>query len=79
MTFNRRVNARTPGPFRTKVVTQGVDPQLSCYDKSSRLKQHFKEHPALRTETLSCDARDFGIGRTPGYPPPPWPPPETSN
>jgi hypothetical protein len=63
LTFNRRINARTPGPFRTKVVTEGVDPQVSCYYKSSRLKQYFKEHRALRTETVICDTRDFGIGR----------------
>ena len=39
-----------PGSFRTKVVTRGVDPQLYCYYKSSRIKQYFKEHRALRTE-----------------------------
>jgi len=63
LTFNRRINARTPGTFRTKVVTEGVDPQVSCYYRSSRLKQYFKEHRALRTETVICDTRDFGIGR----------------
>jgi hypothetical protein len=72
LTFNRRINARTPGPFRTKVVTEGVDPQVSCYYKSSRLKQYFKEHRALRTETVICDTRDFGIAdgstRTTGKP-----------
>jgi hypothetical protein len=35
----------------------------SCYDKSSRIKQYFKQHRALRTETVVCDTRDFGIGR----------------
>jgi hypothetical protein len=61
--FDRKVTARTPGKFRTKVVTKGVDPQLNCYYKSSRLKQYFKGHRALRTETVICDTRDFGIGR----------------
>ena len=61
--FDRRVNARTPGTFRTKVITRGVDPQLCCNYKSSRLKQYFKEHRALRTETVIGDTRDFGIGR----------------
>jgi hypothetical protein len=61
--FNRRVSSRTPGTFRTKVITKDVDPQLSCYYKSSRIKQYFKEHRALRTETVICDTRDFGIGR----------------
>jgi hypothetical protein len=63
LVFDRKVNARTPGTFRTKVVTRGVDPQLSCYYKSSRLKQYFKEGRALRTETVICNTRDFGIGR----------------
>ena len=61
--FNRRITSRTPGTFRTKVVTRGVDPQVNCYYKSSRMKQYFKEHRALRTETVICDTRDFGIGR----------------
>jgi hypothetical protein len=61
--FDRRVNRCTPGAFRTKVITKGVDPQLSIYYKSSRLKQYFKEGRALRTETVICDTRDFGIGR----------------
>jgi hypothetical protein len=45
------------------VITHGVDPQLSCYYKASRIKQYFKEHRALRTETVIGDTRDFGIGR----------------
>ena len=61
--FDRRVTRRTPGAFRTKVITNGVDPQVTCYYKSSRIKQYFKEHRALRTETVICDTRDFGIGR----------------
>ncbi len=61
--FDRRISRRTPGVFRTKVVTEGVDPQLSCYYRASRLKQYFKEHRALRTETVIGDTRDFGIGR----------------
>ena len=61
--FDRRVNSRTPGAFRTKVITRGVDPQLCCYYKSARLKQYFKEHRALRTELVISDTRDFGIGR----------------
>jgi hypothetical protein len=61
--FNRKVTSKTPGTFRTRVITTGVDPQVSCYYKSSRVKQYFKEHRALRTETVICDTRDFGIGR----------------
>jgi hypothetical protein len=60
LTFSRRVNARTPGAFRTKAVTEGVDPQVTCYYKSSRIKQHLQgtpgaahqdgdlQHPGLR-------------------------------
>jgi hypothetical protein len=61
--FDRTITRRTPGAFRTKVITKGVDPQLTCYYKSSRIKQYFKEHRALRTETVIGDTRDFGIGR----------------
>jgi hypothetical protein len=61
--FDRRVSARTPGKLRTKVITKAVDPQLCCYYRSSRMKQYFKEHRALRTETVISDTRDFGIGR----------------
>lgn len=61
--FDRRVNKTTPGTFRTKVITAGVDPQVSCYYKSSRIKQYFKEHRALRTETVVSNTRDFRIGR----------------
>lgn len=50
LTFGRRVLATTPGAFRTKVVTEGVDPQVSCYYKASRIKQYFKGHRALRTD-----------------------------
>ncbi len=61
--FDRRISRRTPGTFRTRVITKGVDPILSCYYRSSRIKQYFKEGRALRTETVVCDTRDFGIGR----------------
>jgi hypothetical protein len=61
--FDRPVTRRTPGKFRTKVITKGVDPEVCCYYKSSRIKQYFKEHRALRTETVISDTRDFGIGR----------------
>jgi hypothetical protein len=61
--FDRIITKRTPGTFRTKVITKGVDPQVVCYYKASRIKQYFKQHRALRTETVICDTRDFGIGR----------------
>ena len=61
--FHRPVTSRTPGTFRTRVITRGVDPTLCCYYKSSRVKQYFKEGRALRTETVICDTKDFRIGR----------------
>jgi hypothetical protein len=61
--FGRAINRRTPGVFRTRVLTCGVDPALHCYYKSSRLKQYFKEGLALRTELVICNTNDFGIGR----------------
>lgn len=61
--FARRVNRRTPGRFRTRVITNGVIPSIHVDYKASRIKQYFKEARALRTETTINDTRDFGIGR----------------
>ena len=61
--FRRRVNARTPGRFRTRVITEGVIPSLHVDYKSSRIKQYFKLNCALRTETTINNTRDFGIGK----------------
>jgi hypothetical protein len=61
--FTRRVSRRTPGRFRTRVITEGVVPSLHIDYKSSRIKQYFKEGQALRTETTINDTYDFGIGR----------------
>jgi hypothetical protein len=61
--FDRRVTRRTPGRFRTRVITEGVIPSLHVDYKRSRIKQYHKEGRALRTETTINDARDFGIGK----------------
>ncbi len=65
--FARRVTKRTPGRFRTRVITEGVTPSLHIDYKSSRIKQYHKEapkgRPALRTETTINDARDFALGK----------------
>jgi hypothetical protein len=61
--FERRVNRRTPGRFRTRVITAGVTPSLHVDYKSSRIKQYHKEGRALRTETTINNTRDFGIGK----------------
>jgi hypothetical protein len=61
--FNRRVTRRTPGRFRTRVITEGVVPSLHVDYKRTRIKQYHKEGQALRTETTINDTRDFAIGR----------------
>jgi hypothetical protein len=61
--FNRRITRRTPGQFRTRIVTQDVTPSLNVYYKRTRIKQYHKENRALRTETTINNTYDFGIGR----------------
>jgi hypothetical protein len=61
--FNRRVTKRTPGRFRTRVLTEGVTPSLHIDYKRSRIKQYHKEGRALRTETTINNPRDFDIGK----------------
>ena len=62
--FGRTVTRRTPGRFRTRVLTRGVIPSLHVDYKKSRIKQYHKEGQALRTETTINDTRDFGVGRS---------------
>lgn len=57
--FQRRISRRTSGRSRTRVIT----PSLHIDDKSTRIRQYFKEQRALRTETTINDARDVGLGR----------------
>src|SRR5712692_6634046 len=61
--FNRRVTRRTPGRFRTRVLTEGVVPSLHVEYKKSKVKPYHKEGQALRTETTINDTYDFAIGR----------------
>ena len=61
--FGRRITRRTPGRFRTRIVTEGVTPTLNVHYKNSRIKQYHKEGRALRTETTINNTRDFGIGK----------------
>jgi hypothetical protein len=62
--FGRKITAATPGRFRTRILTNGVHPQLHAYYKHSKVKQYFKHGRALRTETIINDAGDFRVGRT---------------
>ena len=61
--FERRVTQRTPGRFRTRIITEGVTPALHIDYKHSRIKQYHKEGRALRTETTINNTRDFYIGK----------------
>jgi hypothetical protein len=60
--FPVRTTSRTPPPahgYRTRVITDGVNPSLHVEHRSSHIKQYFKEDRALRTETTINDAADF--------------------
>jgi DNA-binding transcriptional ArsR family regulator len=61
--FNRKITRKTPGRFRTRVVTQDVTPSLNVYYKNTRIKQYHKENRALRTETTINNSYDFGVGK----------------
>ena len=66
--FNRRVMKRTPGHFRTRVLTHGVIPSLQVDYKNSRIKQYFKQVSGVsevgaRTETTINNTRDFYLGK----------------
>ena len=67
LVFDRRVvrtgRRRTPGRFRTRVITEGVVPSLHIDYKNAKVKQYHKEGRALRTETTINDTRDFGISK----------------
>jgi hypothetical protein len=61
--FPTRHSRRTRAPrfgYRTRVITDGVNPSLHIEYKRSHVKQYFKENRALRTETTINDPVDFG-------------------
>jgi hypothetical protein len=62
--FGRKITRRTPGRFRTRIINDGVEPQLQAHYKHSKVKQYLKDGRALRTETTINDPNDFGVGRT---------------
>jgi hypothetical protein len=64
LVFPLRLTRATPPPafgYRTRVITDGVQPSLHVEYKHSHLKQYFKEHRALRTEVTINNPRDFWI------------------
>jgi len=64
--FPLRLTRATPPPlygYRTRVITDGVQPSLHVEYKSSHVKQYFKEQRALRTETTINNPKDFYVNK----------------
>jgi len=65
--FGRRIigkgRSKTPGRFRTRVITAGVIPSLHVDYKNTKIKQYHKEGRALRTETTINDPREFRLSK----------------
>src|SRR3954465_13908261 len=65
--FNRRIirtgRSKTPGRFRTRVITNGVIPSLHIDYKNTTIKQYHKLGSALRTEATINDPRDFRLSK----------------
>ena len=62
LVFDRRVTKKTPGRFRTRVLTDGVIPSLHVDYKNSCIKQYFQQVPEVaevgaRTETTINNPR----------------------
>ena len=69
--FGRRIMRRgrrpTPGRFQTDIQLRGVDPRISIFYRSSRIKEYLKEGRALRIETVCNDPADLGVLRRLGH------------
>src|SRR5713226_746006 len=67
LVFGRRILAgrkrKTPGRFRTRVITNGVTPSLRADYKHSKIKQYHKLGKAIRTEMTINDTNDFGLSK----------------
>jgi hypothetical protein len=64
--FPLRITRTTPPPaygYRTRVITDGVQPSLPVEYKHSHVKQYFKAQHALRTETTINNPRDFYVNK----------------
>ena len=62
--FDRRVTKATPGPFRTRVLQEGVHPSLHIQYKNFDLKQYFKEGRGVRTEGTFRNPKDFEVNKS---------------
>jgi hypothetical protein len=67
LVFGRSVRTKgkgkTPGTFRTQVITSGTCPFIYLFYKKTQVKQYLKEGRAIRTETTLNQPRDLGIGK----------------
>ncbi|MCP4202021.1 MAG: hypothetical protein GY769_08815 [bacterium] len=66
LVFPTRHTRATRAPKRgycTRVITQGVNPSLHVYYKSSHLKQYFKDGRGLRSELTINNTLDFGVNK----------------
>ena len=64
--FPSRIQRNTPPPtfgYRTRVITDGVQPSLHIEYKHSHVKQYFKDQHALRTETTINNPNDFYVNK----------------
>src|SRR5215468_6752085 len=61
--FDRKVTKATPGPFRTRMMQQGVHPSLHIQYTNFDLKQYFKEGRGLRTEGTFRNPKDFEVNK----------------
>ena len=61
--IRQRGKFRTPGTFRTQVITNGTCPYLYLFYKKTQVKQYLKKGKAIRTETTLNQPRDLGIGK----------------
>jgi hypothetical protein len=65
--FDRKIvpkgKSKTPGTFRTQVITSGTCPYIYLFYKKTQVKQYLKEGRAIRTETTLNQPRDLGIGK----------------
>jgi hypothetical protein len=64
--FPLRITRSTPAPvygYRTRVITDGVQPSVHVEYKHSHVKQYFKEQRALRTETTINNPKDFYVAK----------------
>jgi len=61
--FDRKLTKATPGPFRTRVMQDGVHPSLHIQYKNFDLKQYFKEGRGVRTEGTFRNPKDFEVNK----------------